>query len=191
MVCDCPDEAAGSPVASWKEEPGEASAPEGSLGSVSADEGALRRAQEISRRAVRAGFEWESLDDVWSQVDEEIAELKEAYAAASHDADGRVVGLAHDADERVVGLTGEEAGEASAARLAREAELEMGDVLFSLVNVARRMGLDAEAALAATCDKFCRRWAYMEDAARTRGVALESLSVEEQNKLWSEAKKLE
>lgn len=48
-------------------------------------------------------------------------------------------------------------------------ELEMGDVLFSLVNVARKMGVQAEEALRATCGKFRTRWAFMEGAAARPG----------------------
>lgn len=43
---------------------------------------ALKQAQKISRKAASAGFEWETVDDVWAKVDEEVAELKAAYAAA-------------------------------------------------------------------------------------------------------------
>lgn len=69
-----------------------------------------------------------------------------------------------------------------------EREMEFGDLLFSLVNVARREGIDAESALRASAGKFRSRWAKMEKIARDRGTALESLSTRELNALWEEVK---
>ena len=71
------------------------------------------------------------------------------------------------------------------------AEEEFGDVLFALVNVARREHVDAEAALRASNDKFRRRWGAMEAAARDRGIDLADLSAAELNELWDEAKAAE
>ena len=75
----------------------------------------------------------------------------------------------------------EEPGSAAAAE-------EFGDILFSLVNVARREHIDAEAALRASNDKFRRRWAAMEKIAGQRGVELAELSFEDLNALWDEVK---
>lgn len=71
------------------------------------------------------------------------------------------------------------------------AALELGDVLFSLVNVARWQGIDAEAALRASNDKFRRRWAYMEVRAGESGRSVSDLSRSEQEALWAEAKSKE
>ncbi|MDM8246325.1 nucleoside triphosphate pyrophosphohydrolase [Collinsella tanakaei] len=68
-------------------------------------------------------------------------------------------------------------------------EMEFGDILFALVNVARKEGIDAESALRASTAKFRTRWEAMEDVAYERGVALESLSVAELNELWDEVKR--
>lgn len=67
-------------------------------------------------------------------------------------------------------------------------EMEFGDMLFALVNVARKDGIDAESALRASTAKFRARWAAMEEAAFEQGVALESLSADELNDLWDRAK---
>ena len=75
----------------------------------------------------------------------------------------------------------EEPGSAAAAE-------EFGDILFSLVNVARREHIDAEAALRASNDKFRRRWDAMEKIAGQRGVELAELSFEDLNALWDEVK---
>ena len=66
-----------------------------------------------------------------------------------------------------------------------EAELEFGDMLFALVNVARLEGIDAEEALERSCEKFRTRWAAMEEIARQRGQELENLSTAELNELWN------
>lgn len=72
-----------------------------------------------------------------------------------------------------------------------EREMEFGDLLFALVNVARKEGIDAESALRASTAKFRHRWAAMEDAAAASDVVLEELSTEELNNLWDAAKATE
>ena len=67
-------------------------------------------------------------------------------------------------------------------------EMEFGDLLFALVNVARKEGIDAESALRASTNKFRRRWAAMEDAAFEQGFDLSDRSTAELNDLWDEAK---
>ena len=78
-----------------------------------------------------------------------------------------------------------------AHKLMEAYNLEMGDVLFSLVNVARKMGVQAEEALRATCGKFRTRWAFMEGAAAGQGRRVEDLSMEEMEELWQLSKALE
>lgn len=70
-----------------------------------------------------------------------------------------------------------------------EREMEFGDLLFALVNVARKEGIDAESALRASTAKFRARWGAMEDAAYERGIALESLDTVQLNELWDEIKR--
>ena len=70
-------------------------------------------------------------------------------------------------------------------------EMEFGDVLFALVNVARKEGIDAESALRASTNKFRARWERMEDVAFEQGVALETLSTAQLNDLWDEVKHAE
>jgi MazG family protein len=65
---------------------------------------------------------------------------------------------------------------------------ELGDLLFAIVNWSRHLQVDAEAALRAANDKFERRFAHMESAARTRGLELARLSAAEWDALWNEAK---
>lgn len=129
---------------------------------------ALMQAQKISRKAAAAGFDWDDVEGVWDKVEEEVEELKQAYACAPKSPNGKI--------------------SKEDPTLKEEAELELGDVLFSLVNVARKMGLDAEGALRATCEKFRKRWALMEEQAEQSGSAIEELSAQELEELWQQAK---
>lgn len=135
---------------------------------------ALLQCQKISRKAVAVGFEWETLADVWDKVAEERAELEAAYAAAPKSADGKVLR--------------EEASETASPT---DVELEFGDLLFALVNVARKMGINAESALRASNAKFRARFAEVEKAAWSQGRAVEDLSLDEMEQAWQAAKKRE
>lgn len=66
--------------------------------------------------------------------------------------------------------------------------MEFGDMLFALVNVARREGIDAESALRASTMKFRTRWEAVERLAWECGTSVEELSTEELNRLWDEVK---
>jgi tetrapyrrole methylase family protein/MazG family protein len=113
---------------------------------------ALAYAREISRRAVRVGFEWENIEGVLDKLAEEVKEIKETTSR----------------DEK---------------------EQEFGDLLFTLVNVARWEGIDAEAALRTANRKFYKRFAHMEELCRKRGIDFAKLSFKEKDDLWEEAKK--
>jgi tetrapyrrole methylase family protein/MazG family protein len=65
---------------------------------------------------------------------------------------------------------------------------ELGDVLFTVVNISRHLGLDPEQALLGTCRQFVRRYAFMEKEAGRRGTDFASLSLDEKERLWQEAK---
>ena len=80
---------------------------------------------------------------------------------------------------------------AEAASSKQRLEEEMGDLLFSCVNVARFLDIDPESALNYTSDKFTRRFRYIEERANADGRRLEDMSLEEMDKLWEEAKGLE
>jgi tetrapyrrole methylase family protein / MazG family protein len=116
---------------------------------------ALIYAQKISRKAVAVGFEWETLDDVWAKVHEEIDELKATEPGSP------------------------------------EAVDEIGDVLFTVVNLARKQGIDAEMALRQTCEKFRTRWADMEADAGEMERAMSDLTLDEMEALWQKAKQRE
>lgn len=85
--------------------------------------------------------------------------------------------------EDVWGKVAEEVAEFKAADTTEEAELEFGDILFSLVNVARWEHVDAESALRAACGKFRQRWAAIEQAAWESGRDVAELSPEEMEQI--------
>ncbi|QIB69619.1 nucleoside triphosphate pyrophosphohydrolase [Aminipila butyrica] len=68
---------------------------------------------------------------------------------------------------------------------------ELGDLLFSVVNVARFLKVDPEDALNRTSNKFIKRFSFIEDTAKARNVSLEDMSLAEMDKLWDMAKMLE
>ena len=113
---------------------------------------ALARAQALSDRAARTGFDWTALDGVLDKVVEELAELR----------------TVDDPEAR--------------AR-------EFGDLLFSVANVARWLGIDAEAALRGSCQRFIGRYGEMERMARRQGLDLADLSLDEQDALWERSKR--
>lgn len=67
-------------------------------------------------------------------------------------------------------------------------EEELGDLLFSCVNTARHLGIDAEQALFAATEKFIKRFAKTEELLRLEGVDMKSLSIDELDVLWRKAK---
>ncbi|MGB5135076.1 MAG: nucleoside triphosphate pyrophosphohydrolase [Prochlorococcaceae cyanobacterium] len=138
---------------------GSAPAPASSLSELLAGkvrgQPALAGAMTISRKAAAAGFEWDDLAGVWDKVHEELDELKEAVAAAQ---------AGGDRDH---------------------AEAELGDLLFTLVNVARWCGIDPEAGLAGTNRRFLDRFARVEAAL---GGNLQGRGIRELEGLWRQAK---
>ncbi|MCX7981682.1 MAG: nucleoside triphosphate pyrophosphohydrolase [Syntrophales bacterium] len=115
---------------------------------------ALRRAQEITKRAARVGFDWPQIEGLWKKMDEELDELKQALAAQDKD----------------------------------KVELEVGDLLFTCVNLARFLQVEAEEALRNTTDRFVERFSYIEDRLKAKGKKLEEATLEEMDALWEEAK---
>jgi len=122
--------------------------------------GALQRSQKMQDKASRVGFDWPDARAVIDKIDEELAELAEARANAK--------------------------GKPSEDAHVRE---ELGDVLFSVVNFARQLGIDAEGALREANEKFYRRFGFMETLALSQGRKLGDLSLDELEDLWQQAKR--
>ncbi len=122
---------------------------------------ALVHAVEVQKRAAKVGFEWEHVDGALEKVAEEAREI----------------------------VTEEELGdEAPSASQRDRLHHEWGDLLFSLVNVARYSGIDPESALTGASRRFRRRVAYIERKAAQSGQRLEEMSLAQMDALWDEAK---
>jgi tetrapyrrole methylase family protein/MazG family protein len=129
------------------------------LGTIPASQPALMRAYRISERAAGQGFDWHHIDGVIDKAQEEWRELKSELIRPENEKVDR-----------------------------RRVELEFGDVLFTLVNVARFAGIHPEMALTASIRKFIRRFEHMETAIAASGRQFEAVSHEELQALWQDAK---
>jgi tetrapyrrole methylase family protein/MazG family protein len=110
--------------------------------------------------------------------------------AYSQEMQERAASLGYDwpSLEGVVDKVNEEAAEIIAARDDRERREEFGDLLLVLVNMARKLGIDSEAALRAASAKFAARFAQVERLAAQKGVDLKQLTLDELDDLWQQAK---
>lgn len=149
----------------WKEikqqEKGDSDTRTSLLDSVPAGMPGLMRAYRISERAAAAGFEWDHLGEVIEQVESEWAEFKAELHLDQPDV---------KVDQG-------------------KAVMEFGDVLFSMINVARKAGLHPETALSDSTRKFIGRFQKMEGLAAEKNMRLEDLPREEMESLWRVAKK--
>jgi tetrapyrrole methylase family protein/MazG family protein len=137
---------------------------------------------------------WETLKREERGTDESIlASLPKSLPALSYSQEiqHRVaqVGFDWEKDEGVIEKLAEEVGELTHADTVERKNEEFGDLLFTLVNIARRQGIDVEMALREANRKFSRRFQYMEELCRKRHVNFGDLTFKEQNKLWEEAKR--
>ena len=125
---------------------------------------ALLRAYQIQARASRVGFDWShdktGFDQVLAKLEEEIGELRTALRNLS-------------------------SGEARQ----REIDHEFGDILFSLVNLARFVKVNPEDALRQAVNRFIVRFQHIEQEAARTGRAVGYLSFDDMNRLWEEAKR--
>ncbi len=146
-----------------KAERGGASA-SSSLGDVPVALPALTRAVKLQTRAAEVGFDWPNLAPVLAKAEEEIAELKVAL---------------------------DEVHEAIDDEPAKRVTEELGDLLFVMANLARHLGVDAEAALRGANAKFVRRFESIEAALAKEGRMPKDATLEEMDHLWDEAKAAE
>lgn len=132
----------------------------------------LIKAYRIQDKARAVGFDWEEREDVWDKVNEELGELREALAGyASPLGDG----------------TSNE----SQAQAKLEAEGELGDFIFSVVNAARLYHLNPDSALEMTDRKFIRRFTYLENRIKSQGKEFKEMTLAQMDEIWDEAKALE
>ena len=98
------------------------------------------------------------------------------------------VGFDWEDVDGVIDKLAEEVSEFKGALSHEEKMEEFGDLLFTLANIGRRLGVDLETALRQANQRFYCRFTYMEEVCRRRGLNLGELSFDEQNALWEEAK---
>ncbi|MCQ2127068.1 MAG: nucleoside triphosphate pyrophosphohydrolase [Bacteroidaceae bacterium] len=124
----------------------------------------LIKAYRIQEKAAHVGFDWDSPQGALDKVSEEMREFKveaDAVALENHEPEAET-----------------------------RAEQEMGDLLFSVVNVARLYGIHPDNALEKTNQKFISRFNYVEEKAIGQGRSLKDMTLGEMDALWNEAKSL-
>ena len=125
---------------------------------------ALMQAQDVQKQAAKLGFDWEGVSGALDKLDEEINELKAELTDKPK----------ADIKENI-----------------REIEKELGDCMFALVNVARKLNLDAETATLTCVHKFKSRFGYIEAQLAELGKRLEDSDITEMDALWEAAKRHE
>jgi tetrapyrrole methylase family protein/MazG family protein len=147
----------------------------------------VRDAEEVALNwEVLKGEEREPGASVLESVPKRMPALgysQEVQRRAAH------LGFDWEDDGGVIDKLAEEVGEFQQADTEERKAEEFGDLLFTLANIARRMGIDLEAALREANRRFYKRFTYMEAVCRQRGLNLGELSFDQQNELWEEAKK--
>ncbi len=128
---------------------------------------ALLRAYQVQARASRVGFDWShdaaGLADVFKKIAEEIGELQAALAA--------------------------EAAPSASASSRDEVAGELGDLLFSLVNLARFLKVNPEDALRLSTNRFVDRFVLVESQAAEQQRPLSDMTASELDGLWENAKR--
>jgi len=131
------------------------------LGGVPKSLPALIKAMRIQEKARGVGFDWEEKAQVWEKVEEEMQEFRAEFSIEN----GKPI------DET-------------------KAQGEFGDLLFSLINYSRFVGINPEEALERTNKKFIKRFQYLESQSKKDGKQLVEMSLEEMDQYWEAAKKL-
>ncbi len=125
------------------------------LSGVSKGTPSIVKALRMQEKAAQVGFDWETAEQVWAKVDEEMLEFK------------------HELKEQNQ----------------QKAQEEFGDLLFAMVNLARKNNLNPDDALEYTNQKFQKRFMYIEEKAKEAGKNLTEMSLDEMDEIWNQAKK--
>jgi tetrapyrrole methylase family protein / MazG family protein len=134
------------------------------LDGVSTKAPSLMEAHQISTKVARVGFDWKNVEEIFAKMHEELDELRDAIATHAN--------------------TNEEEDHAKV----RE---EIGDLLFVITNIARRLNVEPEAALKLSNRKFRRRFNFIENRLREQNRGFEDVSIADLEALWQEAKRSE
>lgn len=122
---------------------------------------ALMQAQEVQKQASKLGFDCEGVEGALDKLDEEVGELKAEIKDKSK-------------DEIIANIS--------------DIEQELGDCIFALVNVARKLNLDAEASALTCVHKFKSRFGFIESQLAAADKTLEGSDLSEMEILWEAAK---
>jgi MazG family protein len=167
---DVPAESADAAVATWerqkqkeKAEKKDASVLDGLPKGLPS----LQRAERVIEKVTRVGFQWPDLHGPLAKVEEELGELKAEVLAL------------------------EKAPEHEKEALRKKLGSELGDVLFTIANVAYLSGIKPEDALREQLHRFESRFKHVEKRSREENLPLENCKLEQMDVWWDEAKKLE
>ena len=126
---------------------------------------ALLRAYQVQVRASRVGFDWPDLVPVLGKLEEELQEFRDAMAACTA------------------------AAPAALPSAKEHLESELGDVLFTMVNISRFLKINPEEALRKTINRFIDRFQSIETQAAASGRSMSEMTLREMDDLWEEAKR--
>ena len=158
----------------------EAQPSESVLAGVSSAIPSLLEAFKLSSRAAHVGFEWPNIEGLFEKLEEETAELRSELQTCP--APGPL-----PPNRSVAGANGSRVTEELKSRM----EDEVGDLLFTAVNIARFLQLDPESSLRKTNRKFKRRFQQVEAEVRSHGRKLDEVTLEELESLWQKSKETE
>jgi XTP/dITP diphosphohydrolase len=111
----------------------------------------------MQEKAAQVGFDWNTADQVWAKVEEELIEFKEELSQSNN---------------------------------LQKSQEEFGDLLFAMINLARKSNLNPDDALEFTNQKFLKRFMFIEERANAMNKKLTDMSLEEMDAIWNEAKLL-
>jgi len=131
------------------------------LGGVPQSLPALVKAMRVQEKAKGVGFDWEKKEQVWEKVEEEMMEFKNEFNISSN----------KPIDQQ-------------------KAQDEFGDLIFSLINYARFVGINPEDALERTNKKFIKRFRYLEDESHKDGKKIAEMTLAEMDNYWEKAKNI-
>ena len=136
----------------------------------------ILKAYSMQDKARGVGFDWECPAQVWDKVKEEQGEFQAELEAMARE-EGEL-------DKAPAGYTMTPVPGSARDR----AEEELGDFLFATVNAARLYGLNPDTALNRACDKFRRRFTYLEEHTLRQGRSLKEMTLSEMDAIWDKAK---
>ncbi|MBR4755701.1 MAG: nucleoside triphosphate pyrophosphohydrolase [Bacteroidales bacterium] len=125
----------------------------------------ILKAFSMQDKARGVGFDWEEKQQVWDKVKEEQEELEDEFKALDSASTQEEKKAAYD-----------------------RAEEELGDFMFATINAARLYGVDPDTALNRACDKFRRRFTYLEENTIRQGRDLHDMTLAEMDAIWDEGK---